>query len=219
MNLFTLWGQNLPSFLSGTVVTVQLTGYSLVLAVAFAFLLALGRLSRWKLLSASAGVYIEVVRAIPVLVLLFVAYYSLGQIGFKLSGFWAAVFTLAAFYATLYAEIFRGGILGVEVGQREAALALGMGQGRIMRRVILPQAFASILPPSINQLSNIIKDTSLVVTVGVADLMYEANQASASTFLPMDMLALAAVLYFAFYILVSRVLARWEVRVVQRSRR
>ncbi len=207
----------MPVFLKGVGITLELTAAALGIALILGFLLALARLSTIRPMVAIATTYIEVVRSIPVLVLLFLSYYSLGQVGLKLSGPVAATVSLGAFYATLYAEIFRGGILGVDRGQTEAARALGMGRRMTMVRVILPQAFFSILPNATNQLSNLIKDTSLVFTLGVADLMFQAQAASATTFQPMDMLLLAGMIYFAFYLILSKVLARWEINV-QRSR-
>lgn len=179
--------------------------------------MALGRMSRIRPLSTVSTVFIEVVRSIPVLVILFLVYYSLGQIGIKLTGMAAAIVGLGAFYATLYAEVFRAGILGVDNGQREAAIALGLSHRDVLRKIILPEAFFSILPNATNQLSNLIKDTSLVFTIGVADLMFQAQSASAVTFEPMDMFLLAGVIYFLFYLILSKVLARWELNV-QRSR-
>lgn len=211
------WTQYLPAFLQGVGVTLQLTGVSLVIALVFGFILTLARLSHWKFLDVISTGFIEIVRAVPVLILLFIAYYSLPEIGITLSGFVAAVVTLGAFYSTLYGEIFRGGILAVDRGQREAASALGMSSGTIMRKVILPQAFFSILPPATNQLSNLIKDTSLVFTIGLADLMFQAYNAGGTNFEYFDMFILAGIMYFVFYLILSKLLARWELNV-QRNR-
>lgn len=214
--MLTLWGQYIGPFLDGLVVTMEVTGLGLAVALLAGGLLAACRLSRFRLLRIVAAAYVDVLRAIPVLVLLFIAYYGLGQVGVKLSGLWAATVALGAFYASLFAEIFRGGIQGVDFGQREAAAALGMGPWLRMRKVILPQAFVRILLPSTNQASNIIKDSSLVVTIGVADLMAHAYQASAATFQPMDMFLLAGLVYFGLYLVVSRAVGRWELSVQRR---
>ncbi|MDA8194926.1 MAG: amino acid ABC transporter permease [Thermaerobacter sp.] len=214
--MIALWRQYLPQFFQGVGVTLELTALSLLVALLFGFLLALARLSGWRGLVLGATVYTEVIRAIPVLVLLFLAYYSLAQAGIKLSGMTAAVVTLGGFYATLYGEIFRGAILGVDRGQSEAALALGMNRRTVMRKIVLPQAFFTILPPATNQLSNLIKDTSLVFTVGVTDLMFQAYAASSATFQPMDMLLLAGIVYFVFYLVLSKFLTRWELNVQRR---
>lgn len=217
MGVLSLWGQYIGSFLQALAITIELTVLALVVAVLGGGLLAAARTSRVRALRLAAIVYIDLLRAIPVLVLLFVAYYGLGQIGLKLSGIAAATVALGCFYAALFAEIFRGGLQSVDRGQGEAAEALGMGTWFRLRRVILPQAFIAILLPSTNQLSNIIKDTSLVVTIGVADLMSHAYEASSATFQPMDMFVLAGLVYFCLYLLLSRALGRWET-IVQRRR-
>lgn len=214
--MFQLWGQYLPTYWQGVYVTLELTGVSLLIALVVGFVLALARLSKVRVFQWIATWYIEIVRSVPVLIILFTVYYSLGTV-IQLTAWLAAVISLGGFYATLYGEIFRGAILGVDRGQTEAAAALGMKPSTIMRKIILPQAFFTILPPATNQLSNLIKDTSLVFTISVADLMFEANQAGVNSFEPLDMLLLAGVIYFAFYIILSKLLARWEL-YVQRSR-
>lgn len=214
--LLQQWVQYFPDMMKGVLITLKLTGSSLVVALVFGFILALMRLSTSKTLNLIGTWYIEIVRAVPVLVIIFLAYYSLGNI-LTLSGFTAAVVSLGAFYATQYGEIFRGAILGVDKGQTEAASALGMPSRTIMRKVILPQAFFTILPPATNQLSNLIKDTSLVFTIGISDLMFQAYSAASNNFLPLDMLLEAGVIYFVFYLVLSKLLARWELNV-QRSR-
>lgn len=215
--MLSAWAQYLPEMLSGVKITMELTGLSLVVGVLFGFILAIARLSRVALVEFLATWYVEIIRAIPVVILLFIAYYSLAQLGFRLSGILAAVSVLGAFYATQYGEIFRGAIMGIDRGQTEAAAALGLSSGQTMRRIILPQAFFIILPPATNQLSNLIKDTSLVFTISVPDLMYQANAAMSVNFLPMDMLLLAGIIYFIFYLIIAKLLGRWETHV-QRSR-
>lgn len=214
--LWSAWMQYLPLLLRGTAMTVELTAAALVVGVLFGFLLALGRLSRVPALDTLATGYVEVVRAIPVLIILFITYYGFAELGLVLSGITAAVVSLGGFYATQYGEIFRGAILGIDRGQTEAATALGLTSAQTMRRVVLPQAFFTILPPATNQLSNLIKDTSLVFTISVADLMYQANSALSVNFLPMDMLLEAGVIYFIFYLIIAKVLGRWEVSVQRR---
>ena len=215
MQLFSLWGQYLGSLLSGLATTVELTLLGLAVAVAGGALLAALRSSRLRVLRVPAIVYVDLLRSIPVLVLLFIAYYGMGQLGLNLSGVLAATLALGSFYAALFAEIFRGGMQGVDRGQREAAAALGMSTAQQLKQVILPQAFVAILLPSTNQMSNIIKDSSLVVTIGVADLMSKAYQASAQSFQPMDMFILAGIIYFCVYLIISRALAKWELSVAR----
>ncbi len=216
MKILRLWEHYLPRFLHGTLITLELTAAALALAVALGFLTALARMSRQGLLRGVASTYIEIIRATPVLVLIILAYYGLPQAGIVLPGFVAASGVLGIFYATIYGEIFRGGIEGVGRGQTEAAQALGLTPSTTMRRVILPQTVTTILPPATNAAADLVKDTSLVVTIAVADLMYHAYGAASTTFLPMDMFALAGILYFLICYLLSHVLRRWEFAYAQR---
>lgn len=214
--MLSLWGQYFVPFLRGLVVTIEITAAGLGIALVLGALLAALRISRNRVLRFLATLYVEAFRATPVLVLLFIAYYGFGQVGLRLSGYWAATLTLGLFYASLFTEIFRGGVRSVDQGQREAAEALGMGRWLRLRKIILPQAFVAILLPSTNEAADIIKDSSLVVTIGVADLMARAYQASAATFEPLDMFLLAGIMYFCLYLIISRVLGRWELSVQRR---
>lgn len=197
-------------------VTLELTVCSLVVALVFGAILCAGRLSRFRILRAAAGLYIELVRSTPVVVLLILVYYSLGQLGILIPGFASAVIALGGFYATLYAEIYRSGIQSVERGQREAAAAVGLGPSITMRKIILPQALMAILPPSTNAATDLIKDTALVIELSVADLMYRAYEAGSVTLLYMDLFILAGLIYFIICFGLSRTARRWEYRV-QRS--
>lgn len=214
--MLSLWGRYFLPFLHGLAVTVEITAAALVLAVAIGAALAACKVSRFRVLRLLAVLYVEAFRATPVLVLLFIAYYGLGQVGFRLSGYWAATLTLGVFFGSLFCEIFRGGLQSVDRGQHEAAEALAMTRWVRLRKVVLPQAFLAILLPSTNTIANLIKTTSLVVTIGVADLMSQANAASSTTFEPMDMYLLAGLMYLVLYLLISRALGRWELRVQRR---
>lgn len=214
--MLELWSRYLPAFLDGLWITVQLTLWSTVLASAFGAVLASAVLSRVRVIRLAAGLFIDVVQAVPLLVMLFLAYYGLSQLGISLSGPVAAVVAMTVFHSTQFAQIFRAGWANVDSGQHEAAAALGMGVTLKSRRVIAPQAVLAILIPATNQVSNIIKDTALVLTIGVADLMNEAYQASAETYQPMALLALAGVMYLAIYLLLARIIGGAERRVQRR---
>lgn len=195
---------------------MEITLGAFIIAMLLGSLLALARISPIRMLRGSALAYVDIIRAVPVLVLLFIVYYVLGQYGFRLNGLVSGIVTLGIFYAAIYSEIFRGGIQGVDKGQSEAAFAVGMNSATTMRKVIWPQAFLAILPPATNQLANLIKDTSLVMTIGVSDLMLQAYKIGSNNFKWMEMFGLAGVFYFALYLILSRGLVKWEERVRQR---
>lgn len=213
-----LWGRYFPGYLRGTLVTLELTGASLAAALALGLLIALARMAPSRVLRNAAAAYVEVFRATPVIVILFVAYFGLAQMGLTLPPFLSVVVSLGAFYGALYCEVYRSGVESVPNGQREAAAALGLPPHRSLWRVVLPQAMLAILPPGTNTAADLLKDTSLVVTIsGVADIMYHAYGAASATFAPMTMFVLAALVYFPIYLLLSVVARRWEGRHAARN--
>lgn len=214
--MFNLWGQYLGNLAGGLLISIEVTAAGLAVALIIGQLFAAMRLSRFGALRLLGTVYVEIFRGAPILLVLYVAYFGLGQIGIRLPAFWAAVAALGTFYGALFTEIFRGGMQGVDPGQSEAADALGMSRWLKLTRVQLPQAVIAILLPSTNATADIIKDSSLVVTIGVADLMARTYQASSATFEPMDMFLLAGCMYFIVYFLISRVLGRLELNVQRR---
>jgi His/Glu/Gln/Arg/opine family amino acid ABC transporter permease subunit len=201
-----------PSLLQGALVTLELTGTSLLLSIVLGLLGAFGRLSRSRLVYGLTTAYVEVVRGTPLILQLFFVYFSLTQFGIVLSGFVAATIALGLFGGAFLTEIFRGGIQGVERGQVEAAYSLGMSRREAMRKIILPQAVRLVLPPLANHGILTLKNTSIVVTIAVNDLMYEAYNGASVTFRSMEFYTLAGVIYLAFCYPLSRLLAAFEDR-------
>jgi polar amino acid transport system permease protein len=141
--------------------------------------------------------YIEVFRCTPLLVQLVWVYYALPVlIGVDMSATTACFVTLSLYAGSFYAEIFRGGIEAIDRGQWEAGHAIGMQQGRIFRRIILPQAIQVMIPALINQTIMQLKNTSLVSTVAVGDLLYQGSVITAASYRPLEVYTTIAVLYF-----------------------
>ncbi|MCL6633332.1 MAG: amino acid ABC transporter permease [Alicyclobacillus herbarius] len=208
-----LWQTYGGQFLHGALVTLEMTVLSLAAAVVFGVALALTRMSKLRPLRAAASVYVELVRSTPVIVELFFVYYSLAEFGLVIPGFAAAVIVLGGFYGALYSEIFRSGLLSIDKGQTEAAAALGLRRKTTFFRVLVPQSLLAVLPPGTSAAVDLIKDTALVVTIGVAELMYQAYQAGSDTFLYMDVFLIAGVIYFIACYGLSYLARRWENRV------
>jgi His/Glu/Gln/Arg/opine family amino acid ABC transporter permease subunit len=156
--------------LTGLQVTVSMAVVAIVASLILGTLLALARISSRKLLYAPATVYIELIRGLPVLYLIFFAFFGGARFGLR-DPVVAATLALIVYTSAVNAEIVRAGILSIERGQTEAARALGLGYWQTMRLVILPQAFRRIIPPQISQLVTLIKDTSLAYIVGTTELM------------------------------------------------
>ena len=153
-------------------------------------------MSRW--VSAPVGAFIEAFRCTPLLVQIVWVYYALPVlIGVEMSAVTACFLALSLYAAAFYAEIFRGGIDAVDRGQWEAARALGMRQARIFRRIVLPQAVRIMIPAFINQTVLQLKNTSLVSTVAVGDLLYQGSVITAATYRPLEVYTAVALVYFA----------------------
>jgi polar amino acid transport system permease protein len=173
------------------------TALSFLLSSVIGLVLALGKLSPVRAISAAASTVINVIRGLPIIVQLFYIYFVLPDVGIQLTAFQAGVIGLGIAYSAYQAENFRAGIEAVDPGQREAALAMGMRPALLMRRVILPQAFRIALPPYGNTLVMMLKDSSLVSTITVAEMTRAGQLIASSTFQNMTVYTLVALLYLA----------------------
>lgn len=188
--------------LQGLGITLLLALCSLAAAFCFAFGLAFMRLSQSPVLSCAAGFVLSLIRNTPLLIQLFLFYFVIADI-FRLTPFVTAVFSLALFEGVYLAEILRGGIISIPATQWEASFSLGMNLPQTLRYVIMPQVFRNILPSVTGQLISLIKDTSLVSAIAVADLTLQARNVIAETYLSFEIWILTAVLYFLLTLLVS----------------
>lgn len=201
------WAGVLRELLRGTGFTLLITATSFPLAVVAGLGLALAARSRRAWLRGAAGAYVQAVRGTPLLVQIFLVYYTLPVLGERLGighalvlpALFVGILCLAGNYAAYEAEVHRAGLQAVPKGQREAALSLGMTEGQAFRHVVLPQSFRIILPPLLNDLVSMIKDTSLVYVIGVRELTAVALGIGKSRFMVPQMLVLAAL----FYLVVS----------------
>ncbi|HEY0582029.1 MAG TPA: amino acid ABC transporter permease [Chloroflexota bacterium] len=156
--------------LTGLQVTLTMAIVSIIASLILGTLLALARLSPYRLLRWPVVGYIELIRGLPVLYLIFFAFFGGARFGLRDPAV-AATLALIVYTSAVNAEIVRAGILSVERGQVEAARALGLSYWRTMRLVVLPQAFRRVIPPQVSQLVTLIKDTSLAYIVGTTELM------------------------------------------------
>ena len=192
------------------------------------FLLAL---SKFNPIGFIATVYVEVIRATPMLVQLFIVYQvvfnknvinlpAVTVLGFlKLNRFLPGVIALALNSGAYLSEIIRAGIQSVDGGQTEAARSLGLTQGQNMRFIVLPQAVKNILPAIGNEFVTIIKESAITYTIGVQDLMAAVKAAQAGTFLVLEPLLVVAVLYFCLTFPTSKIIAYFERRMSRGDKR
>jgi polar amino acid transport system permease protein len=202
----------LPVLLKGAVMTLMLMVVIMLISPVGGLFIALGRLSRLKVLSGFCWFVIWLFRGTPLLLQLFFIYYGLPSLGITLPPFTAAVIGLGLNYSAYLGEIIRGGIQSIDQGQMEAAKALGMTYGQAMRRVIIPQAYKRLMPPIGNEFIALIKDTALVSTIAMVELMRSADQMF-NTYFNVTALVLAAMIYLAFTTVFTLVFEKIEERV------
>ncbi len=201
----------LPQLWAGLLVTLQLGVLSIVLGLVGGLFLALIRMYGPLPLRWVSGVYIDVFRSIPMLVLLILMYYALPFVGIRLSSFWAATATLSMVSCAYTAEVFRAGLQAIPTGQREASEALGLGFFHTMRDVLLPQAVRIVIPPLTSNCINVLKDTALASVVAMPDLLKQATQAQALSANPTPLIG-AAVLYLLLLLPLVRMVGAFETR-------
>ncbi len=187
------WG---PQIYAAIWVTIRLTVASFALAIVLGLLLAIGKLSPILLIRAFCTGYIEIARGVPVLAVLFLLYFGLVPLGIVFDAFTAGFIGLGMGAAGYIAEVFRAGIQAIHKGQREAALAVGMTPAKTFRYIILPQAIRIILPPLLNMLIILLKDTSICSLISTEELTLRAKDLAMMSFLPMHLFLLAGVIYF-----------------------
>lgn len=213
------WG---PYILGGIPITIVVSIFSIALAVVFAVLGALGRLSARASIYAVATLYVSLVRGTPLIVQILFIYLALPQIIPASAGIPVivlAIFALAFNYGAYMTEIFRAGIQAVPRGQIEASGALGMTETQTMRRVILPQAIRIVIPAIGNEFIAMIKDSALVSIITVQELLWRAQRVGQSNFRSLETLLLAALVYWFLTIAFSVVQDRLEKRMAESDRR
>jgi len=189
----------------GVGVTFALAAFSGVTSIVAGFVVALARLYGPRWLKAIVVLYIDSMRAIPVLVVLVWAFFALPIVaGITMPPFWAALLGLTIHLAAYAAEIFRAGIESVRAGQTRAALALGMSRAQIVRRIVLPQAVVRMLPAFGSLLSVTIKDTAIASVIAVPEFMRQSETVQGQTFQPIEVYTFAMLVYFVILFPITR---------------
>ncbi len=216
----------------GLLVTVGVTITAFILTLVLGLLTALGRLSNNGFVRWFTTIYVEVARGVPLLVQLLFWYFAfpsiiqaLGRLisyepfeHYLANPFVMAILGLTFCYSAYMSEIYRAGIQSVPKGQNEAARSLGMTHNQSMRYVILPQAFRTVLPPVGNEFISLLKDSSLVSVVSVADITRRGREFMAASFLPVETWMMIALIYLIMTLISARVVA-WIERKTQTEAR
>ncbi|UCD80794.1 MAG: amino acid ABC transporter permease [Desulfobacterales bacterium] len=188
--------------IAGLMVTLRITGISLVLAFVFGLMTALLRLSNSLVGKVISRGYLEVIRNTPLLVQLFFIYFVLSPV-FNISAFTSAVLALSLFEGAYASEIFRAGIVSIHQGQWEAAFSIGLNTRQTYRLIILPQAIRRIIPPLTSQAVSLIKDSALVSTIAIYDLTMRGQAIIAETFLVFEIWFTVAAVYLIITLILS----------------
>jgi polar amino acid transport system permease protein/cystine transport system permease protein len=216
------WGMvaaNWPRLWNGFLLTIVLSVVVLAVSTPIALLLALARGARTRWLSWPSAMYVNLLRALPALVILYFTFYALPQLNLPMPPFWAAVLGLTLASAAYLAEDIRAGLVAVGTGQWQAADALGLSPARTVLRIILPQAISVILPPYVTRAIIIVKGTSLASIVAVSELTGEAFALTSITYRPFDFLLVAAALYLVLTGLLAALQAAAETWLARRTSR
>ena len=217
-------------FLQGVACTISLSALTVIFGFILALLLAVCRMGRSRVLRAISTAYVELFRATPMVVQVFIIFYVIFDgvkvlPGFKLFGFirfdrfFPAVVALALNSGAYLSEIIRSGIQSIDGGQTEAARSLGLSSIKTMRFVVLPQAIKNILPAIANEFVTIIKESAICYTIGVQDIMSAVNAVKGSTYRMGEALVIATILYFCLTFPTSKVIEHFERKMSRGDKR
>ena len=207
VTFYDVFKSTYKGFLEAGLLTIEITAIAVVIGTALGILFALMKISHSKILQAIANIYIMLIRGTPLIVQIMFLYFGITSI-VVLDNFWAGAIALGVHNGAYIAEIFRGSIQGIDRGQREASLALGMNRSLTMRRIVFPQALRRAIPPLGNQFIITLKDSSLVYVIGVSELFGVANRVAASNFKQFETFLVVG-LYYLVLVLIFTALLKW----------
>lgn len=196
---------------TGLQITLAMAAIAIISSLVAGLILALCRLSRFPLLRYPAALYVEVVRALPVPLIIFFTFFATARAGLGLSPFGAGALALTLYTSAINAEIVRSGIASISRGQWEASRSLGLSYRQTLRHVVLPQALRRVVPPQVGQIITLLKDTSLAAVIGVQELTRRGQIIYQAELNPLQSLFVVACIYFAVNHCLSRLSRRWEV--------
>lgn len=207
------WLNSAQYILTGGAVTLKLFFITLIISLPLGFACAMGKTSRWWAMRTLMEFYTSVVRGTPLLLQIFFVYYGLPILfpELRMQRFNAAVFTFILNYGAYFTEIFRGGIQSIDRGQYEASQVLGLNYLQTMRRIVLPQTIKRVLPPVANEAITLVKDTALVVVLGIGDILRNSKEIVARDF-TISPFVIAAIIYLLMNYMVVLFFKRLEKR-------
>ncbi|MGG1617662.1 ABC transporter substrate-binding protein/permease [Paenibacillus sp. NRS-1782] len=210
-NIVDIFWKYRSFYVTGIGYTLLLSALGVLFGFIIGLIISLLRMSGVRIIEWLGTAYVEVLRGTPMLVQLMIIHYGVAlTLGVNFTPLQSGIITLSLNSSAYLAEIFRAGIQAVDRGQMEAARSLGMGRGKAMRHVILPQAFKSVLPAIGNEFITIIKESSIISTIGIVDIMYQAQVIKNITYEGLSPFVIAAAIYFVMTFSLSKLLGLWE---------
>jgi His/Glu/Gln/Arg/opine family amino acid ABC transporter permease subunit len=201
------WGvirDNLGALMNGLRITLYIAIAGLSIALVLGLIIALMRLSTSRTASLIAGIFTQIMRGVPLLVVLYWIYYGVAaELNLNFSPFSAGAIALGLTGSAYMAEVYRGGLNAIDPGQREAALAMGLRRRQAFVSVIFPQAFRIIIPPTVNVFVGLLKGATIVSVIGVTDMLYVAQVVSLRTFTPFELYSVAGLVLVAITVAIA----------------
>ncbi|KZZ86204.1 MULTISPECIES: amino acid ABC transporter permease [Bacillaceae] len=206
MNIdFSAISGSIPFILGGLGITLKLVALSALFGFTWAIVLALLKISRIKPLNWLADFYTSIFRGTPLVLQLLIIYFGLPQFIGTIEPYWAAVAAFTLNSGAYISEVIRAGILAVDKGQREAAMALGVPYNQTMKDIILPQAFKNILPALVNEFITLTKESAIVTVIGLGDVMRRSYQVGADMYKYFEPLLFAGLIYYILVMILTMI--------------
>ena len=203
------------TYIDATVTTLKVSLIALLIGLLLGIVICLAKISTIKVLNVLATIYVEVIRNTPILVQIMIIYFALPEVGISFTPFMSAIIALSINSGAYVSEIFRSGILAIDKGQMEAGRSLGLSYFQTMKFIILPQALKNSFPALGNEFISLVKESSIVYFVGVADIMFAANTVKNATYETFGPYLIAAAIYFIITSVLSFLVKRLEKKLAK----
>ena len=203
------------TYIDATVTTLKVSLIALLIGLLLGIGICLAKISTIKILNILATIYVEIIRNTPILVQIMIIYFALPEVGISFTPFMSAIIALSINSGAYVSEIFRSGILAIDKGQMEAGRSLGLSYFQTMKFIILPQALKNSLPALGNEFISLVKESSIVYFVGVADIMFAANTVKNATYETFGPYLIAAAIYFIITSVLSFLVKRLEKKLAK----
>ena len=203
------------TYIDATVTTLKVSLIALLIGLLLGIVICLAKISTIKVLNVLATIYVEVIRNTPILVQIMIIYFALPEVGISFTPFMSAIIALSINSGAYVSEIFRSGILAIDKGEMEAGRSLGLSYFQTMKFIILPQALKNSLPALGNEFISLVKESSIVYFVGVADIMFAANTVKNATYETFGPYLIAAAIYFIITSVLSFLVKRLEKKLAK----